>query len=645
MRYLLVIMLLASPLMATTLTVTATHGTVVATPNLEDYATDDEVMLVPIPDVGYCFTGWSGAVTGTRLVQRLTMNTNKAVTATFDTWTAPIGITPPDFGVLDTYRMYDDSENRIGSLTYSESPGDGYFTHYVDNTSPNASDHITNPAVTNYLEVSNKGTVARPRNTIPLNIPEGSVVEVHGGPYAYGSLSGGYHQVWIRGVGSFTYPIFVRGVGTPIWDDMNLQVGGVYLVIEGFHMDNSFFNFHSDYATRDHIVIRGHEIHGYTGSSGTMVNTGATSTDIVVYANHIYKNGNVPTGEDKDVHGVIVGSYTDGAWVLDNYIHQNDGDSVQMNACGGLCCTNNEWPRNIYIGRNVMHGDRENAVDLKDTNDVIVSQNEMFGYTIEDRVFGSVEEARPVHSSDGTAFILANEGGRKTWSLFNRLYDSAAGCRISDQCVIPTSYIIGNEIYNCTNGIITWRVATVYILNNTMYGNAKGFFSQIAHGDPGPTYDSTYYIVNNIIVDIIDHPTVSEDEVHIRIRESLAADRSTLSYCLFSQDVNNVKIEWPTIYTSVAAFVAGEPGKGEGCLETDPLFVSATNHQLQANSPAVNSGIYTGPVATAYDLFQTLYGINIKKDINGITRPQGSAWDMGAYERNQAKKMLILKLN
>ncbi len=52
---------------------------------------------------------------------------------------------------------------------------------------------------------------------------------------------------------------------------------------------------------------------------------------------------------------------------------------------------------------------------------------------------------------------------------------------------------------------------------------------------------------------------------------------------------------------------------------TDPKFVNALglDFHLQAGSPAINAG-FTLP--------------NVLNDFEGVLRPQGAAWDIGAYE-------------
>jgi len=123
---------------AVTLTIHATNGSVTADPDKSDYTLGEVVELRPKPNTGYCFTGWSGDARGNRLVLNLTMDSDKTITANFDTWQPPIGIPAPEFGILETYRMYDDPANRNPDLTYHQNSEGGYYTHYIDNTHPNA---------------------------------------------------------------------------------------------------------------------------------------------------------------------------------------------------------------------------------------------------------------------------------------------------------------------------------------------------------------------------------------------------------------------------------------------------------------------------------------------------------------------------
>src|SRR4030042_642005 len=90
-------------------------------------------------------------------------------------WTRPIGIPNPTFGINETYRMYDEESARNESLTYQASASGGYFTHYIDNTDPAATDD-SNPY----------GSIAVPRLTVPRDLPAGSIAEINNGATANG---------------------------------------------------------------------------------------------------------------------------------------------------------------------------------------------------------------------------------------------------------------------------------------------------------------------------------------------------------------------------------------------------------------------------------------------------------------------------
>ena len=110
---------------------------------------------------------------------------NWTVQDTVSTGTTYIGIPDPNFGVTETYRYYDDSDNWNGDLTYHLSSTGGYYTHYVDWTADGATDSD-----------GNTGTEALPRRRVPTDLPKGSIVEIHdtlGSGYSrnapYGNIS------------------------------------------------------------------------------------------------------------------------------------------------------------------------------------------------------------------------------------------------------------------------------------------------------------------------------------------------------------------------------------------------------------------------------------------------------------------------
>jgi hypothetical protein len=66
-----------------TLTTSATNGTISRSPNQSTYVSGTAVILTATPNTGYQFSSWSGDLTGTVNPATITMNANKAVTASF----------------------------------------------------------------------------------------------------------------------------------------------------------------------------------------------------------------------------------------------------------------------------------------------------------------------------------------------------------------------------------------------------------------------------------------------------------------------------------------------------------------------------------------------------------------------------------
>lgn len=129
------------------------------------------------------------------------------------------------------------------------------------------------------------------------------------------------------------------------------------------------------------------------------------------------------------------------------------------------------------------------------------------------------------------------------------------------------------------------------VYNNTVYANsAVGIFFE------GNSESTTLY--NNVVVNN-----------NIGISVNSGATLVTIK--------NNLSIENPTNYTDASSGAT----LADNLFGTtdDPKFVDASsnNFHLKASSPAVNTGITVATVTNDYD---------------AIARPQGSAYDMGAFE-------------
>ncbi len=495
------------------------------------------------------------------------------------TYITPIGIPAPEFGIEETV------ESMYGSPHY--------YTHWVDNSHPNA-DNTNAP-----------GTPENPMaDPWAIEFLEGTVVVLAGGTYNIGTGK------TINSSGTSTRPVFFRGkdAENPIVirstdnnDRLNLE--GSYLIVENLELQYGcrikFIN------NPDHISIRKIELHSEGQNVGFASGISGAGDNIVIYDSHIH---HLWKGDDNDCHGVVPGNGSKRWWILDNQIHHNSGDAIQA--------THNasKSPQYIYIGRNTLHNDRENAIDLKFSSDIIISENDIYGY----------EKAS---TSDGAAVVIGSDGAPvRSWILFNRIHNSKKGIRIeeADEC-----WVIGNRIYNIDQGAIDLQKYCpkgLYLIHNTVV-NADMFIHQ--YWKP----DFVLHVYNNIIVDM----SGNEMKCHMNIESSDVYKASTFKNNLFWQNGGDVVLNlgqgWQNpnifhVFSSTADFESLP--FGESNMIGDPLFKDKTNgdFDLQSGSPAIDNGVLN----QVYSDFYNLYGVDIKKDYNGTTRPQGHNWEIGAFE-------------
>jgi hypothetical protein len=355
------------------------------------------------------------------------------------------------------------------------------------------------------------------------------------------------------GTGTASNPVIFRGVGNPQFTG-TVTITGTYVIVEGIHVNGGDVSIGGN-----HVMLRNSDVHN--SSSGTAVCVNDGSTDVVIHQNRIHDNGNWTSTTENDRHGVGCGGNSHRIWILENELFHNSGDSVQFghNAQNTLS--------HIYVGRNVMHHDRENAVDIKEASNVIVSQNTMYGY-------------RPTSSSEGAA-VVVHYCPINFHLLFNRIYDSEVAVSSSSllsRCPTPvTIRIIGNVIHD-SGGIQGWGSGKITaVVNNTLYNSGGMSFSNMAAGS---------VIENNILWDASGTATIDASGT-VMVRNNLADT-------------------------------------------ADPLFVNpgAGDFHLRSTSPAIDAGV----ASSVYPAFQDLFGLAIELDRDGVARPQGRTWDLGAYE-------------
>jgi len=571
-------------------------------------------------------------------------------------WVPPIGIPEPDFGIYETYRMYDDDSQagpRNPDLDYRENAEGGYYTHYVDNTHPAATD-VDNPY----------GSPGKPRMTLVSSsdslvsspLVPGSVVEVHGGPYDYvvkSPSSQGNTRLAVIGNGTREQPIFVRGLNSdnkPVFLQP-IMVEADYIIFEnldaaGFEAWPISWEGHEV----NHVSIRNNEIHkeelrgsgvsiGWPHGDNEEYQHPTRAHDIVVYNNEIHDMGKVNwddwigAGDPGDSYGVYVHHNAYKTWVVDNHIYNIDGAGVHLNTWH-IDDASQFPPTLTYIGRNEIHHNRESCITAKVAHDTITSENKLYDIH---KSIGAVATALVVESDHETVKYPYQ---KRAWHLFNEIYDSDRGVRVLDSSDI---YLIGNVIHDIvtvdslTNdpwaagggyAVGGYRTRDVTIYNNVIYNSDFGIVNA------GNRVYSELHIANNIIFNLTDNffEQFSEYPYQIWIGSgSGVPDRSTMNNNLLFQGEDPLHIGWNLEYPSISDFQAGT-GAGEGCVEADPEFVAPQNNDFSlasSNSPAVDAGLESD----VYAEFERLYpdAGSICVDFDGNPRPLGE-WDIGAFE-------------
>ena len=523
-------------------------------------------------------------------------------------WVAPIGIPTPAFGLEETHWMYQNAtyDYGNGAETYHVA-NDGPYTYYVDNTSSASTD--TN---------NTYGSPSKPRKTIPMSyLAAGSVVEIHGGPYT--QSSGGVLP--LCGSGTAAKPVFFRGPsnGTPPTISTSVRIRGSYVIVENVKMVTAAFT-DSTGITVNNAALRHSEI---CDNAGIGLNVASFTSDIinniVIYDNKVHDLGNINSPLDEDATGIAVNAGVSNCWIIDNEVYNTSGSGVQIVA-GSLA----KMPttNHIYVGRNLVYRARQSGVWSKQSVDCVFSQN-------------------TVHSIINTSWSPSKGlgyqyGPERLWIIYNHVYDCTFGITSMSTSGLGSgteAFIIGNVIHDIHHandgtsffnpntswsnaGLMLVGVDKQYVINNSIYDADAGI--NIPSG-------GAVYMTNNIISNITESACQ-----HIFVETTSAMSSSTVDNNIFYQNGNPIRIKWGLSHLYTLPAFQTATGKGANCLDADPLFVNAAGGDLhvKSGSPAINAGL----TSEVYAKFLSLHGLNIAVDPDKVSRPQGSKWDIGAYE-------------
>jgi hypothetical protein len=204
--------------------------------------------------------------------------------------------------------------------------------------------------------------------------------------------------------------------------------------------------------------------------------------------------------------------------------------------------------------------------------------------------------------------IQDHQGGRAI-----QLYGHQAGDWM-DNIRIHDNLLAGSELNNVVIGGSdggTEVIGTVYFYNNIVVGSgAEG----LRVNDP----QGTFYVQNN---------TFYNNDTSQVYLERAGTGRVTLQDNILYAGTGQAYYTFELGGATSASFNASHnlvynagpcPAWDTGCVNADPAFVNlaAGDFRLQASSPALEAGVNTGR----------------NRDYVGVVRPQGTAYDIGAYE-------------
>ncbi|MES9971271.1 MAG: right-handed parallel beta-helix repeat-containing protein [Candidatus Thiodiazotropha sp.] len=223
----------------------------------------------------------------------------------------------------------------------------------------------------------------------------------------------------------------------------NLTISGAFVILQGGTVNAPAGNGPHLRVDCSNCVIRDVEVAGPGIDSGHSSAVRMHSFSAWIRGSIHGFGENSTSAREQDFHGIKV--MTDDVWILDAEIYDNSGDSIQVGDSSRGSASR------VYIGGGYFHHNRENAVDIKDSQDIVVSGVRMEGF-------------RPTSSSPGEALIV-HDDAYDARIFDNVIRDSRLGIVSSGR----SGHIInGNDIVTLSVGIQLRNTRDITVTDNTL---------------------------------------------------------------------------------------------------------------------------------------------------------------------------------